>query len=322
MATIKCFVLTRKDNINVIEKRDFSVDLLNDESIPWIHFEVESREIFKEFKPNAIISQALLNRLQIPGKSFLVQRIGNNRVLDCNVNYDFKNGGEDQLTFVFIPGKIITITSLHSVLTEDIKPKDLIDPERHYDPNLIILTLFRKMLDRNTNLATYFTKKVDSIFKDSIAQSFDTTPTELEQLHSWSVDLNELFEDQLTTIRLLPMNIEEENVTTIGFLNRVEKSMEYVVKITERAQLKLDYILQRYSNVLQQKANARLNTLTIVQAIFVPLTFLAGIYGMNFVNMPELETQDGYFILLGIMFVMGIGGLYLFYRNGWFKSDD
>jgi magnesium transporter len=41
---------------------------------------------------------------------------------------------------------------------------------------------------------------------------------------------------------------------------------------------------------------------------------------MNFVNMPELEMQSGYFYILGLMGVIGLGGLYLFYRNGWFKS--
>ena len=177
------------------------------------------------------------------------------------------------------------------------------------------------MLDKNTSLASGFTKKVDGILRDSIANAFDTPTEELEELHTLSIDLNELFEDQLTTVRLLPINIEEDDQNMIGFLDRIEKSMEYLVNITERSQAKLDYILQRYANVLQQKANARLNTLTIVQAIFVPLTFIAWIYGMNFVNMPELARPAGYFYALGLMGIIGLGSLILFYKNGWFKSS-
>ena len=318
---MRAYILKRQDNSNVIEEQELGMDLLKDPAIPWIHFSVDSRDIFSEVKPNEIISQALLNRLQMPGKSFLVERIGNNRVLDCNVNYEFDNTKKQHLTFVFLPTKVITVTTGGTVLIDELKPQDIIDPERIYDANIVTLTVFRKLLDRNTRLASKFSKKVDTMLKSSITESFHSTTEEIEKLHAWSVDLNELFEDQLTTIRLLPMNIDEENTTTIGFLDRVEKSMEYLVNITERSQEKLDHILQRYANILQQKANARLNTLTIVQAIFVPLTFLAGIYGMNFVNMPELATQSGYFYLLGIMVVLGLGGLYLFYRNGWFKSN-
>jgi magnesium transporter len=57
-----------------------------------------------------------------------------------------------------------------------------------------------------------------------------------------------------------------------------------------------------------------MKVLTIVATMFIPLTFLAGIYGMNFTNMPELDFRYGYFILLGIMGVV-IAGLILFFRH-------
>lgn len=316
-----CLVLTRKDKINTIEKRKFNRELTNDPTIPWIHLNVENRAVFSEFTPTETITSSVLDRLQQPGKSFLVKRFGDIRILDCNINYELENSVEHQLTFLFFSDKVLTITTAGNVLSDNLRPEDLIEPDREYDANLVILTIFRRMLDKNTSLASSFAKKVDRIMKHSIANAFDTPTDELEELHSLAIDLNELFEDQLTTVRLLPINIEEDNLNMAGFFDRIEKSMEYLVNITERSQAKLDYILQRYANVLQQKANARLNTLTIVQAIFVPLTFLAGIYGMNFVNMPELEAANGYFYVLGIMVFLGVGGIYLFYRNGWFKSN-
>ena len=97
--------------------------------------------------------------------------------------------------------------------------------------------------------------------------------------------------------------------------------MQHLVSLMQRSTDKLDYIFLRYRSDLQEKGNARLNTLTIIQSIFVPLTFIAGVYGMNFVRMPELEWHNGYFFVLGLMLVIGIGGLALFYKNGWFKSD-
>lgn len=68
----------------------------------------------------------------------------------------------------------------------------------------------------------------------------------------------------------------------------------------------------------QAEAANRLNhvmrLLTVISTIFIPLTFIAGIYGMNFDNMPELRTQYGYFILLGVMLAMMLG------MFAWFKS--
>jgi len=57
--------------------------------------------------------------------------------------------------------------------------------------------------------------------------------------------------------------------------------------------------------------------LTIITVIFVPLTFLAGIYGMNFQNMPELSSRSGYFIVIGVMFVIAAVQLMYFRKKRW-----
>ena len=56
-----------------------------------------------------------------------------------------------------------------------------------------------------------------------------------------------------------------------------------------------------YISITSHRLNQIMKVLTVVMAIFVPLSFLAGIYGMNFENMPELHSESGYFILLGLM---------------------
>jgi magnesium transporter len=47
------------------------------------------------------------------------------------------------------------------------------------------------------------------------------------------------------------------------------------------------------------------------------LTFIAGIYGMNFKNIPELETQNGYFIIIGVMLLIAILSIFYFKKRGW-----
>ncbi len=75
----------------------------------------------------------------------------------------------------------------------------------------------------------------------------------------------------------------------------------------------MDFYLSSISN----RMNEIMKVLTIIATIFIPLTFIAGVYGMNFKNMPELETRNGYFIVLGIMAILGFGMLFWFVHKGW-----
>jgi magnesium transporter len=57
--------------------------------------------------------------------------------------------------------------------------------------------------------------------------------------------------------------------------------------------------------------------LTIMSAIFIPITFIAGLYGMNFKNIPELQLPWGYPAIIGIMLLVVVFILYLFKRKKW-----
>jgi len=72
-----------------------------------------------------------------------------------------------------------------------------------------------------------------------------------------------------------------------------------------------------YLSSISNKLNDVMKVLTVISTIFMPLTFLAGIYGMNFKYMPELEYQYSYPLLLVVMAVLGIGMFIGFKRKGW-----
>ncbi|MDH3313665.1 MAG: hypothetical protein OEM28_11035 [Nitrosopumilus sp.] len=63
--------------------------------------------------------------------------------------------------------------------------------------------------------------------------------------------------------------------------------------------------------------NEVMKTLTIIASIFIPLTFIAGIYGMNFAYIPELGVHEGYFIILGIMISVAAIMVLFFKRKRW-----
>ena len=76
-------------------------------------------------------------------------------------------------------------------------------------------------------------------------------------------------------------------------------------------------LIEAYISLNGHRLNQIMKVLTIVTVIFVPLTLLVGIYGMNFENMPELKSEHGYYILLSVMSSIAFLMLYLFKRVRW-----
>lgn len=79
----------------------------------------------------------------------------------------------------------------------------------------------------------------------------------------------------------------------------------------------LSAMLDVYLSSISFKMNGVMKVLTIISTIFIPLTFIAGVYGMNFKYMPELEWKAGYFLSLGIMLLVALGLLVFFKRKKW-----
>lgn len=76
-------------------------------------------------------------------------------------------------------------------------------------------------------------------------------------------------------------------------------------------------------SVTANKTNEVMKVMTLISTIMLPLSVIAGIYGMNFENMPELKTRYGYFVTLGVMLIVVTGLLWYFWRRGWiFENGD
>ncbi len=103
------------------------------------------------------------------------------------------------------------------------------------------------------------------------------------------------------------------------FADLKENCLSVLEEIEANKQI-LDGMANLYYAAQGQRMNEIMKVLTVVSTIFIPLTFIVGVYGMNFKNMPELETKYGYFIALGAMFVLGVGLLFFFIKRGWLKK--
>ena len=79
----------------------------------------------------------------------------------------------------------------------------------------------------------------------------------------------------------------------------------------------LSGMLDIYLSSICNRMNEVMKVLTIIATIFIPLTFIAGIYGMNFKFMPELEWRGGYFMVVGVMVAVAIVMLFFFRKKKW-----
>ncbi|MBU0544560.1 MAG: magnesium/cobalt transporter CorA [Proteobacteria bacterium] len=79
----------------------------------------------------------------------------------------------------------------------------------------------------------------------------------------------------------------------------------------------LSGMLDIYLSTISNKMNEIMKVLTIIATIFMPLTFIAGVYGMNFKYMPELEWAWGYFVIWGVMLAIAVWMLVYFKRKKW-----
>ena len=81
-------------------------------------------------------------------------------------------------------------------------------------------------------------------------------------------------------------------------------------------------LMDLYLSTVGQRTNEVMKVLTVMASIFIPLTFLAGVYGMNFEYLPELRLHWAYPVLLGVMLLIGLGMLFYFRRRGWVGSRE
>jgi magnesium transporter len=79
-------------------------------------------------------------------------------------------------------------------------------------------------------------------------------------------------------------------------------------------------LMEIYLSSMSNKMNEVMKFLTVISTIFIPLTFVAGVYGMNFKYMPELEWKWGYFMCWTVMIAIAGGLVVYFWRRGWFKN--
>lgn len=146
---------------------------------------------------------------------------------------------------------------------------------------------------------------------NEVAQSIQELKKEVLRVRKWMFPVKELINRLIDT---------ENTLITKDTKLFLRDLTDHCSEINESLQIYREMsmsLMEMYMSNMSNKMNEVMKVLTIMASIFIPLTFIAGVYGMNFQYMPELQWDYGYYMVWAIMLAMFIGMLFFFKRKKW-----
>lgn len=213
---------------------------------------------------------------------------------------------------------LVTRSDAHSVSTRKVFDALVAGEIRADIPRpALALRLCRTVADRFVPILHDVEARLEEMEDEMIAQPSDRLLAELVRQKG---DLKRM-------LRILQYHAQIFTTAThatprqlIGFdheLRDVQEQLDRLLSLARMYYELTDDLMDGYISLSAHRLNQIMQTLTIVTVIFVPITFMAGIYGMNFEYIPELGFRYGYFVLLGAMLLVVSTILVVFYRKGW-----
>ncbi|MGB1102204.1 MAG: magnesium/cobalt transporter CorA [Crocinitomicaceae bacterium] len=171
-----------------------------------------------------------------------------------------------------------------------------------YEDNLLIID--KKIAEFTESIR----KDVNADILDEIEQTKDLLRDFRSALHP--------FRDQVNTL----INLESKLLppSSRPYFSDMKDNILFSLDEIENQKSDLEALNNLLFGKLSQRSNEIMQFLTIVASIFIPLTFIAGVYGMNFQNMPELKSENGYYIVVAVMIAMAAGLIIYFKKKKWF----
>lgn len=147
--------------------------------------------------------------------------------------------------------------------------------------------------------------------KPEVARKIQQLKKEILRIRNFIYPVKELVNRLIETEN--PLIIKDTKL----FLRDV---LDHSIEINDSLQIYREMsmsLMEMYMSNMSNKMNEVMKVLTIMASIFIPLTFIVGIYGMNFEYIPELHWRYGYFIVLGLMAFIFAGMMVYFKKKGW-----
>jgi magnesium transporter len=188
-------------------------------------------------------------------------------------------------------------------------------------PDYLAYALIDTLVDRYYPIAQALSERLEDLEDEPVDETASDTLRDIHCIRHELVVLRRVGWPQREAIHALlrehsPFMTEPVRLHLRDTADHISQIMELIDSTREMAvglsELYLSNVSQRTSEVMK--------VLTLMASIFIPLTFIAGIYGMNFENMPELKRPWAYFAVLGVMAAAALGMIAYFWRRGWIAS--
>ncbi len=223
----------------------------------------------------------------------------------------------------------------HFVLTfqEEHSPGDCFDPVRErlrhssgrfrqLGPDYLAYALLDAVIDAYFPMLEELGDRLDAL-EDLVLEHYD--PATSRKIH--------MIRRDLITIRRAIWPLREAMGSLIRDPNALicdetrvylRDCYDHAVQIIDLAESYRDVgagLMEVYLSTVSNRMNEVMKVLTVIATIFIPLTFIVGVYGMNFDHMPELHWRFGYALIWAIMLIVAGGMLFAFWRRGWLGSS-
>lgn len=184
--------------------------------------------------------------------------------------------------------------------------------------DFLAYTLIDSIVDDYINILDQLEESIEAI-EIQILNNFD--PSVRSRIYKMKRQLTEIRRAVLPLRDVISRFSREQgefvNPTTQVYIRDLYDHVVRVIETVENQRDMLNNLNDLYNAEESSQANHVMKVLTIVSAIFIPLTFIVGVYGTNFDNLPELHNKNAYFWMWGVMILLGIGQLIYFRWKKW-----
>ena len=227
----------------------------------------------------------------------------------------------EQLSVILMDGMVISFQEVHGGDAFDLIRNRLRTGKgriRKMKADYLANALIDAVVDCYFSILEKIGDKIDTLEEDMISNPSKETMHELHSMKREMIFLRK----SVWPIRELISNLERSETELITpstdiYLRDLHDHSVRVIDTVETYRDLLSGMMDIYLSSVSNKMNEIMKVLTIITTIFVPVTFIAGVYGMNFENMPELHSKWGYAITWGVMLTIIISLLVYFKKKKW-----
>ena len=318
--------LIRYNETFFVEKEVASIaDLLsekNNEGITWINIDGLDAKLIEDvggiYGLHPLIQEDILNTDQRPK----TEDFGNYIYIVLKNFYNQNNGSlpPEQVSIILGNNFILSFMETQTALFEPIRERLRKNKGRirKAGADNLAHAIMDNVVDNYFFVLEELEERIEYLEDDLVKQ---TTPVNLQAIHSLKRELI-LLRKSLWPLREAISVLERSESALITESTHIyfKDIFDHVIAIIDTVETFRDMIsgmMDIYLSTISNRLNEVMKVLTIIATIFMPLTFLAGVYGMNFKYMPELEWRLGYFGVLGFMLTIAILMLIYFKKKKW-----